>query len=206
MINKVNAFEEPREMKLKQKNLMIIFGSGGHTTEMLLFLGKTNIFEKYGEIYFVIGHSDTWSLRKVTDYYQSIGIDLKKQTNLKVHNLFRAREVKQSFITSIFTTFLAIIHSFIIIAKLTMFSKIDLVLTNGPGTAVPLCYSYWFISRVMLFNLKSKIIFVESFCRVNSLSLTAKLMRPIIAKFVVQWEDLHKKFSTETILFKEKII
>ena len=63
-------------MKLKQKNLMIIFGSGGHTTEMLLILGKTNIFEKYGEIHFVIGHSDDWSLRKVTDYYKSIGINI----------------------------------------------------------------------------------------------------------------------------------
>ena len=193
-------------MKLKQKNLMIVFGSGGHTTEMLLILGKTNIFEKYGEIHFVIGHSDDWSLRKVTDYYKSIGININNQLNLKIHKVFRAREVKQSFISSIFTTILAIFHSFIIIAKVTAFSKIDLVLTNGPGTAVPMCYCYWFISKVMLFNLKSKIIFIESFCRVNSLSLTAKLMRPILSKFIVQWEDLHRKFPTETILFKEKII
>ena len=185
---------------------MIIFGSGGHTTEMLLILGNTNIFEKYGEIHFVIGHSDTWSLRKVTDYYKSIGINIENQSNLKIHKLFRAREVKQSFLTSIFTTLIAILHSFIIIAKVTAFSKIDLVLTNGPGTAVPMCYCYWIISKAMLFNLKSKIVFIESFCRVNSLSLTAKLMRPILSKFVVQWEDLHRKYPTETILFKEKII
>ena len=164
---------------------MIIFGSGGHTTEMLLILGKTNIFEKYNEIHFIVGHSDTWSLRKVKDYYSTLKIDVEKQQNLQIHKLFRAREVKQSFFTSIFTTIFALVHSFFIISRVMIFSKIDLVLTNGPGTAVPLCYIYWFISKVLLFNLKAKIIFIESFCRVNSLSLTAKLLRPILSKFVV---------------------
>ena len=64
-------------MALKSKSIMIIFGSGGHTTEMLLMLNKTNIFDKYGHIYFVIGHSDTWSPQKIRDFYKvNMGIDL----------------------------------------------------------------------------------------------------------------------------------
>lgn len=80
--------------------------------------------------------------------------------------------------------------------------QIDLMISNGPGTAVPLCFSYWLISKPLLFNLRSKIIFIESFCRVKSLSLTGKLIRPIVSKFVVQWEELHKMYPKDTILFK----
>ena len=39
--------------KLKQKRLMIVFGSGGHTSEMLMMLEKFNA-DKYGRVYFVI--------------------------------------------------------------------------------------------------------------------------------------------------------
>ena len=58
---------------------MIVFGSGGHTTEMLLMTGtKNSIFEKYGKIYFVIGHSDTWSIKKITDFYKNQGISIEE--------------------------------------------------------------------------------------------------------------------------------
>ena len=87
-----------------------------------------------------------------------------------------------------------------------MFEKIDLILTNGPGTAVPLCYAYYFTSIFLFLNLKSKIVYVESFCRVTSLSLSAKLLRPILTKFVVQWPELHKMYPNDTILFKDKIL
>ena len=86
-----------------------------------------------------------------------------------------------------------------------MTSQIDLVMTNGPGTAIPICYSYYILSKLMLFNLQAKIIFVESFCRVEELSLTGKLLKPILDKFVVQWATLNNKYPN-TRLFKDKII
>ena len=176
-------------MKLKRKSIMIVFGSGGHTTEMLMMLGKTNIFEKYGHVHFVIGHSDTWSLNKVTDYFQkTLQIDINqevKQKRLTIHRLFRAREVKQSYLTSVFTTLYAMFDSLRLLVVLQVFSPVDLVLTNGPGTAVPLCYIYFGLTRLMMFNMNSKILFIESFCRVQELSLTAKLLSPIIGRFLV---------------------
>ncbi len=69
--------------------------------------------------------------------------------------------------------------------KIYMTSNLDLMLTNGPGVAVPLCYIYFILSKILLFNIKAKIIYVESFCRVKELSLTAKLLKPILSKFVV---------------------
>lgn len=35
----------------------------------------------------------------------------------------------------------------------------------------------------------TKIVYVESFARVKSLSLTGKLLRPLVDTFVVQWPD-----------------
>ena len=53
---KSNTNESNRAMVLNGKHILIVFGSGGHTTEMLMILGKTtNIFDKYGKLYFVIG-------------------------------------------------------------------------------------------------------------------------------------------------------
>ena len=66
-----NTNESDRAMTLNGKHIMVVFGSGGHTTEMLLILGKsTNIFDKYGKLYFVIGASDNWSMIKITDFYK----------------------------------------------------------------------------------------------------------------------------------------
>lgn len=80
---------------LKHKKLMIVFGSGGHTTEMLLMLKKFE-FDKYQHVYFVIGHTDTWSLTKIQDFFRkSKGIDvLHDLKNLTILRLFRSREVK----------------------------------------------------------------------------------------------------------------
>ena len=43
---------------------------------MLMMMGKINIFEKYGHCYFMIGHSDTWSERKIKSYYEEMGINI----------------------------------------------------------------------------------------------------------------------------------
>ena len=93
----------PRSETLKTKKLMVVFGSGGHTTEMLLMLTKSNEFDfsKYQEVQFVIGKSDTWSLTKIKDFLSrghptgSKPFDLEKDvSNLKIIKLFRSREVK----------------------------------------------------------------------------------------------------------------
>ena len=48
--------QEKRDV-LKRKTLMIVFGSGGHTTEMLMMLEKFDA-NRYGRVIFVLGHSD----------------------------------------------------------------------------------------------------------------------------------------------------
>eukprot|EP00347_Sterkiella_histriomuscorum_P020197 403338725 len=204
---------------------MIVFGSGGHTTEMLLMLKQLN-FDKYDSITFVLGHSDTFSLNKIRDFFRKYrNIDLKIHQNEQIQSqeqskddttkmktvelgnkfrivrLFRSREVKQSYMSSIITTIRGLLHSFKIIYE----CQPDLIVTNGPGTAMPLCYARWIMSKIFWIKPKAKILFIESFCRVTSLSLTGKLLKPIANKFVIQWEEL-KKLNKNAILYKEKLL
>jgi hypothetical protein len=66
--------------QLKQKKLMVVFGSGGHTTEMLLMLDRLDP-RKYKRVYMVIALTDNWSLTKIKDYLKNHAhckIDLDK--------------------------------------------------------------------------------------------------------------------------------
>ena len=101
---------------LAAKKLMIVFGSGGHTTEMLLMLKRIK-FDSYQSVIFIIGHSDTWSLQKVKDFFTKAhnGIDVISRHDVKIVRLFRSRQVKQSYLSSIGTTLFALAHSVLLI-------------------------------------------------------------------------------------------
>lgn len=100
---------------------------------------------------------------------ETMGIQLEDEISrgrLELIKIYRAREVKQSYITSVFTTLYAIFHSLIVLTRIQVFSGLDLVVSNGPGTALPICYIHFILTRVLLFNVKAKVLFIESFCRV----------------------------------------
>ena len=56
----------------------------------------------------------------------------------------------------------------------------DVLMSNGPGTALPMMYAHYIVNVVMMFNIYAKILYVESFCRVTELSLTGKLLLPLM--------------------------
>jgi len=168
------------------KTLMIVFGSGGHTSEMKRMIQKLD-FNKFTKILCVAAKTDTLSLPTVSDDFAKQG----KNTKLVEWKLIpRSREVKQSYITSFFTTIYALVYCFFLI----IWNEPTLIVTNGPGTALPLCYSLK-LSRILLYNLKGKILFIESFCRVDNLSVTGRLVYPISDRFIVQWEELTKRYK-----------
>ena len=68
---------------------------------------------------------------------------------------------------------------------IALLQKPDLVISNGPGTALPVIYSVFIIKFPLLIHYKSRIIYIESFCRTKSLSLTGKLVYPIANRFFV---------------------
>jgi beta-1,4-N-acetylglucosaminyltransferase len=64
----------------------------------------------------------------------------------------------------------------------------QLILANGPGTALPPCLCAFALRALLPLPLFSvTVVFVESFCRVRSLSLTGRLLYPLADKFIVHW-------------------
>ncbi|WP_413307020.1 PssD/Cps14F family polysaccharide biosynthesis glycosyltransferase [Bacillus sp. 1P10SD] len=64
--------------------------------------------------------------------------------------------------------------------------KPDVVVTTGAHTAVPTCY----IAK--LFG--KKVIFIESFAKTSTPTLSGKLVYPIADLFIVQWEEMLKHY------------
>jgi len=172
---------------------LVVLGSGGHTTEMLHLIKNLNP-NHYSPIVFVIATTDTTSLRRVQAYPHSLPIqnknNLEDSNNGQIFRIPRSREVGQSYWSSILTTAYSFFFAFWLVGFKV---QPDLVLVNGPGTCLPIAACAFFF-RVVGWNIKTKIVFVESFCRVTSLSLTGKLLYPIADLFAVCWDKLHMKY------------
>ena len=62
----------------------------------------------------------------------------------------------------------------------------QVIVTTGTHTAVPMCYLGWVFRR--------KVIFIESFAKRTSKTLSGKLVYPIANTFIVQWESMLKLY------------
>lgn len=169
--------------KLQQNgHLMVLLGSGGHTGEMIRLLEPINLSQI--QMTWLVSSGDSTSIEKVKSLSNSC-------QNSSFLCLSRARKVGQSLTSSIPST----IASFISVAKsiASLPSQPDVCLLNGPGTCVPIAYWLFFL-RFFGFS-KTRIIYVESLARVSRLSLTGLLILPITDRFLVQWENLARKYS-----------
>jgi beta-1,4-N-acetylglucosaminyltransferase len=169
----------------KPLKTLVVLGSGGHTTEMLHLIRNLDP-ARYAPIVLVIATTDTTSLRRVQAYPHTLPFDAEMVTTYCIP---RSREVGQSYLTSIGTT----LYSFWFTLWLTGVQvQPDLLLVNGPGTCLPIALSA-FLFRLVGWK-TSKTVFIESFCRVTSLSLTGKLLYPLADLFLVCWEELEQKY------------
>lgn len=167
---------------------MIIFGSGGHTSEMLRLITNFSS-ERYSPMYFVLAQSDHTSAAKI----QSSKLKFKDVQYIQIH---RSREVKQSWLTTLWTTFISLLESIPTMLR----TRPALILCNGPGTCVPLVYTAFALHVLGIYQ--PTIIFVESFCRVKSLSMTGKLLYYLVDCFVVQWPELCEKYKKVSYIGK----
>ena len=170
----------------KPLNAFIFLGSGGHTGEMLRLLQNFNeiLLRKGTTLH--IGYSDDQSYQK----FQNLIKD-KNDITIQYYQFIKAREVNagliQSLITIIKTLLTSLIH--IITIKYKMMNKPHLVLLNGPGTCCIIALWLKIIDILLLFT-SSNIIYVESLARINTLSMTGKILYLFADQFIVQWEEL----------------
>jgi beta-1,4-N-acetylglucosaminyltransferase len=164
---------------------VVVLGSGGHTTEMLQLL-QCLLPEHYTPLTYIVARTDTTSLLRVA------AMEIRRADF--IHFIPRSREVGQSYASSIVTTLWSLIYSLGIV----LWVRPGLLLCNGPGTCLPIAV-WTFLGRV-LGLWEGKIVFCESFCRVETLSLTGKLLYPIVDLFVVHWEQLQAKFPKSQLV------
>lgn len=69
----------------------------------------------------------------------------------------------------------------------------DVLVSNGAGIAVP----YFWIGK-LLFGCKT--VYIEVYDRIDSPTLTARLVHPVLDQMVIQWEDQRAHYPEATCL------
>jgi beta-1,4-N-acetylglucosaminyltransferase len=163
-------------------NTVIVVGSGGHTSEMMCLVQSLDP-NRYSPRLYIMASSDKWSEQKIVECEDKFKSE-HFNSDYSIFKIPRSRSVHQSYFTSVFTTLYSTLASFPILVQFNP----DLILCNGPGTCVPICVIS-FILRCSFIS-ENKVIFVESICRVKSLSLTGKILQWFADEILVQWPEM----------------
>ena len=170
---------------------LVVLGSGGHTAEMASLLRSLSpAAARYRPLTFVTAATDALSEARVRR--EVLALPAAAAGGWAEGSAFvripRSREVGQSWLTTVFATLRACLSAVAIVLRCGP----DVLLCNGPGTCIPL------VVAVLLRELaglgRCQLVFVESMCRVETLSLSGKIMYRAADKFVVHWEALAKKY------------
>lgn len=167
--------------------VLAVLGSGGHTAEMLNLLGALDP-ARY-RVALVVGASDATSeplaRRSAAPVLSRHGVSFLR--------IPRAREVGQSWASSCWTTLASLGSAMRVVAA----ARPDVVLVNGPGTCIPILWAAFLLLRVARLQPHVRLIFVESVCRVRSLSLSGWLAYPVVDRLLVQWPQLASRLSRD---------
>lgn len=176
-------------------SVIVVLGSGGHTTEMLRWLELVR--EKapassLRRIIFVSSATDTHSTQAA----------VKFDSSAPVKYIPRAREVGQSYFSSVFTTLHAIVSSLRIVYNAAPAT----IATNGPGVCIPIVAANLILCALLPFSLhpKARLLYVESFACVQHLSLSGRILLRIAQKFLVQWPGLYRQLQSDRRRSKNK--
>ncbi|ESQ55586.1 hypothetical protein EUTSA_v10026141mg [Eutrema salsugineum] len=169
---------------------LIVLGSGGHTAEMLSLLSVLRK-DRFAPRFYIAAATDNMSLQKARSFEDSVAEKpVVKEASSQFTQIYRSREVGQSYVTSVWTTIVAIVHALWLMVRI----RPQVILCNGPGTCIPLCVIA-FLFKVLGIRWSS-IFYVESVARVKKLSLSGLLLYhlKIADQFFVQWPQLQKKY------------
>ena len=136
------------------------------------------------KICFVSSSGGHWEelmcLKKIMDKYDSFfitekGGQLNDSESKNIYGVDKIDRKEKWFILNFIALF---IKSF----KIYFNERPDVVITTGALVSYPICV----IAKLF----RKKIVYIESFARVNSKSLTGRLIYPISDLFLVQWKEM----------------
>ena len=112
---------------------------------------------------------DSFILTEKTDY------EVKNNNNIKIYKVNQVNRKQKLFVINMFINS---IKSCAIFLK----EKPDLVITTGVLAMIPMCL----IAKLF----RKKLIYIESFAKISSPTLTGKFLYKYADRFYVQWEKL----------------
>ncbi|KAL3142912.1 hypothetical protein ABBQ38_003199 [Trebouxia sp. C0009 RCD-2024] len=114
--------------------LMVVLGSGGHTAEMLALTRQLDK-SRFQPRCYVVAATDALGPAKAAASEQVEDDAEHSVRKWSVRSLPRSREVGQSYVTSVWSTFKATGAAIKVVWQETP----QVVLVNGPGTCIPIC-------------------------------------------------------------------
>ncbi|XP_033636754.1 UDP-N-acetylglucosamine transferase subunit ALG14 homolog [Asterias rubens] len=176
---------------LRQLKVMIITGSGGHTTEILRLMGSLS--DAYSPRIYILADTDKLSEEKIK-HFESGRKTEGRNSQFSLERIPRSREVRQSYITSVASTLYASLYSFPLVFR----HSPDLILCNGPGTCIPICAAGFTMRFLGMKDVQQ--VYVESVCRVQTMSLSGRIMYLFADHLLVHWPSLKEKYSKSIYL------
>ena len=121
-------------------------------------------------------------LKPLMDKYNSFIVTEKTKYSATKNEktIYYLKQVNRHEISFIFK----MIYNFALTFKIYVKEKPDFVISTGALATIPMCL----ISKLF----RKKVIFLESFAKINSPTLTGKLIYKFADEFYVQWEEMLK--------------
>lgn len=218
MVRRIRPSEEAQYNQTPRLpyHMIVVLGSGGHTAEMMSLMRDVDPSRCKQRTY-IISSGDSFSSGKAMDVEKCIqakirgSLPIVSQGDLdlsigmwQVITVPRARRIHQSLLTAPFSCLWCLLGCSKALHKSASNSKIsrgeypDIIVTNGPATAVILILAATLLKFLGIAPVsKLRVIYVESWARVKTLSLSGKILLRlgICEKFIVQWEALARSIN-----------
>ncbi|KAL8700340.1 MAG: hypothetical protein Q9224_001011 [Gallowayella concinna] len=226
-----NPTKSPPRLRGQPTRLLIVLGSGGHTSEMFSLLHALDP-NLYTHRSYIVSSGDDFSASKAMEFEKALetkrvykrGASLVPST-YDISVIPRARNVHQPLLTTPISSLRCLVACFTILrapsiqqrlpadSKQNQTRKVvpdalrytypDLIIANGPATAVLVIVASLMLRFFHLRGSEGKLrtIYVESWARVNSLSLSGKILVGcgMVNRMMVQWDNLSRKGRGEFI-------
>ncbi|MCL6584924.1 MAG: glycosyltransferase [Anoxybacillus sp.] len=121
----------------------------------------------------------------VVQKYNYFLVTEKNKTNLSLSNKYRTyflTQQERKNLSFLFQLCSNTVKSFFILLK----EKPDVIITTGAGSVLPMCI----LGKI----LRKKIVFIESFAKISSPTLTGRIIYKFADQFYIQWEELQKYY------------
>lgn len=189
-------------------HLLVVLGSGGHTTEMLSMLSTPHFSPKtYTYRSYVVSEGDAFSAGRAKEFEE--GLSARQEQSSKerkqeevgysIHTVPRARRIHQSLISTPVTSLYCLVTCVSFLRNHPR-GKPDLILVNGPATALivilaSLTMEYFsFLRGWNKGTGRTRSIYVESWARVRRPSLSCWIIvkAGLCDQVLVQWPQLEE--------------